>query len=219
MTLPTKTYSALRVMVFAVGVGVAAFCAPLTAYGQTIASIPLSIGRHEVKLPVGFKLVTLANGDPGIGLDLTLAPVVEVLETVGRNKLRGDVSYRGLELRPWDGNGLSVKVLLRLSCFSSNASIIGRFRPVIEQGAVMLKFEGIETSISNDICRAGATLANIQEKVAGEVGANLEAALSKPFSIEDLPEPYSTLNLSISDIRFSGSDASLKLIITLRQDG
>lgn len=219
MVLPTITNAALRFTFFAFGFWATAVCAPLIAYGQPITSLPLSIDGREVDLPVDFQFVKLANGDPGIGLDFSLAPIVQVLETAGREKLRGDVSYRGLELRPWDGNGLSVKVLLRLSCFGSNASIRGSFRPIIEQGAVLLRLEGIEPSISNDICRTGAELTNMQDKVVSEVRTNLEAALSEPFSIEDLPEPYSTLPLSISDIRFSGSDANLKVSIILRQDG
>lgn len=118
--------------------------------------------------------------------------------------MRGEVRFRGLELRRWHKGSLTIKVLLSLSCFNSNASVRANLLPRIEPLEISFSVASVDVNVSNDYCRLAGETLGLTRQVQDEVMSALEFVLSDEFRLSRLPAPYSALPISLEGLAFKG---------------
>lgn len=175
--------------------------------------ISVSVEGDSLVLPTGVEIEPASLLSYNLMLQVTLENLVRALEDRAAQELRGDARFRGLEMRPWGDGGLSIKVLLRLSCFGSNASVRARLQPIVTERSVSFAVANVEVNVSNDLCRLAGDVAGVTGGIRRDIERALTGALSEPFWLDDLPPPYSTLPLSLTSIQFLGADRSLAAVI------
>lgn len=183
--------------------------APSSAQFTTQFSVPVDVDGTLTVLPTEAVIQPKRLLSYNIDLQVKLENLVHVLEMQAARELPDDARFRGLELRPLGDGGLSVKVLLRLSCFRSNASVSVRLKPIVAKRSVSLSSSDPQINISNDFCRLAADAIGVTSGIQSDIELAIREALSEPLWLDDLPTPYSSLPLSLASVRFLGADKDL----------
>ncbi|WP_209427955.1 hypothetical protein [Pararhodobacter sp. SW119] len=186
---------------------------PSLAHAQVTfpVSIAVDIDGTEIHLPGEARITSLSLLTHQAQVRVPLRDLVYELEALAAHRLQGEVRFRGLELSPWQDGGLAVKLLLRLSCLNSNASVQANLRPQLAPREISVSVTAVEVNVSNDLCRLAGDALGLTRRVQDEVVAALEEALADAFRLPELPTPFSALPMSLEGLAFEGANRSLIL--------
>ncbi|PIV78776.1 MAG: hypothetical protein COW54_07660 [Rhodobacteraceae bacterium CG17_big_fil_post_rev_8_21_14_2_50_63_15] len=201
----------MRAIVFALLL----FGLPALSHAQVTfpVSISVDLDGTEIALPGEIQMKPLSVVSYQVRARIPLYDLVRELEALASRQLRGDVRFRGLELRRWERDGLAIKVLLTLSCFKSNASVLANLSPQIEQHEISFSLASVDLNVSNDFCRLSGDALGVTQRIHGEVMSALEEVLADSFRLSSLPTPYSAMPISLVGLAFEGADRSLVVLI------
>lgn len=187
------------------------------AFSHAQATFPVSISVDldgtAIDLPGEIQIKPLSVISYEVRARIPLHNLVLELEALASRQLRGDVRFRGLELRRWERDGLAIKVLLSLSCFDSNASVRANLSPQIEQHEISFSVASVDVNVSNDFCRLAGDTLGLTQQVRDEVVSALDEVLADAFRLSSLPTPYSAMPISLAGLAFDGADRSLVVLI------
>lgn len=186
---------------------------PSLAHAQLAlpVSIPVDIDGSEIHLPGEARITSLSLFTHQAQVRVPPRVLVYELEALAAHRLQGEVRFRGLELSPRQDGGLAVKLLLRLSCLNSNASVQANLLPHVAPREISVSVASVDVDVSNDLCRLAGEALGLTRRVQGEVVAALEEVLADAFRLPELPAPFSSLPAKLEGLAFEGANRSLIL--------